>query len=82
MPWPWKLARACLDLSTGQVIQYPTAGAYLENEFLIDAMTFVWRVWALFNKPKHRHENGQTVGNWTPADIDLFDWLNSTAWDD
>jgi hypothetical protein len=79
MPWPWKLARACFDLSTGQVRQYPTAGAYRENEYLIDAMNIVWRTWVLFSKPMTKVVGGDTVNNWTPADIDFYDWLNKNA---
>lgn len=79
MPWPWKLARTCLDLTTGQLIQYPANGAYLENEFLIDAMNIVWRVWKLFYTPMSRQVGDQTVSNWTPADIDLYDWLDKNA---
>lgn len=82
MPWPWKLARDCLNLQTGQINIYPLSGAYLENELVIDMMNVVWYVWTLFSKPQHIEKAGETVVNWTPADIDLFDYLQSNAWDD
>jgi hypothetical protein len=80
MPWPWKLARACLGLTTGDLHQYPAAGAYRDNEFLIDAMMMVWRVWKLFHTPMSRMDGDQVRTLWTPADIDLYDWLEKHAW--
>lgn len=82
MPWPWTIASACLNLSTGQIVQYPLAGAYRENAFVIDAMTMVWRVWKLFNTPMSKMVGDQVVTMWTGSDIDFYDWLNSNAWND
>ena len=79
MPWPWKAAGACLDLRTGQVVNWPWPnGDYARNEFALDAMYQVWRVAHLFHKPTML--NGKS--NWTPEDVDLYAWLQENAWID
>ena len=78
MPWPWPIATACLDLSGGQVLNWPLRNKnFQENEYLLDACWRVWRVFHLFYKPR-------TVGkksNWTGADVDLFAFLTDEAWE-
>jgi hypothetical protein len=64
MPWPWALARACLDMQTGNVINWPRPQLdYDENAYTISAMLQVWRTWKLFYKPK---------ADWTADDVAFY----------
>lgn len=77
MPWPWKAATACLDFRTGTIINWPwPADDFTRNEFVLDAMYRVWRVWNLFHKPTMIAGKS----NWTPEDVDLYAWLQEQAW--
>jgi hypothetical protein len=52
MPWPWMLARACLDMQTGNVLTWPRPHLdYADNAFAISAMLQVWRTWRLYHTP-------------------------------
>lgn len=84
MPWAWSVATACLDLETGQVLNWPfPTSDYPRNEPVLEAAHRVWRAWYLFHKPKSRPGPGKTtVSNWTGTDIDFYDWLEENAWRD
>lgn len=74
MPWPWALAIACLDMRTGQVLNWPEPMAdYPQNAFKLSAAKQVWSVWNLMTKPKTRsNAQGGMETNWTPEDIDWY----------
>jgi hypothetical protein len=68
MPWPWGMARACLDMQTGNVTNWPMPQMdYDENAYLISAMLQVWRTWALFHKPR---------GDWTADDTKFYSYIH------
>lgn len=69
MPWPWAMARHCLDLQTGNVTHWPFPGKpWKANAPHLTAMQSVWRAWKFFSKP---------ASKWGPDDIDYFDWLTT-----
>ena len=64
MPWPWTLARACLDMQTGNVVTWPRPQLdYADNAYAISAMLQVWRTAKLFYKPK---------SDWTADDLSFY----------
>ena len=69
MPWPWAMARHCLNLQTGDVAHWPyPTNPWRENAHLLNAMQTVWRAWKFFSIPAER---------WGPPEIDYYDWLTS-----
>lgn len=65
MPWPWVIARACLDMQNGNVLHWPRPQLnYDENAYIISAMLQVWRTWQLYYKPKE---------DWTNSDYEFYE---------
>lgn len=80
MPWPWSIAVTCLDIATGQVINWPLPiRDFRENEFILEACWRVWRVVHLHHKPKSTKVGKKMKANWTPVDVDLFAFLTENA---
>jgi hypothetical protein len=80
MPWPWSIAVACLDMSTGQILNWPIPqGGFVDNEFILEACWRIWRVVHLHQKPRTRGSGKNMKNNWTPSDVDLFAWLTDNA---
>jgi hypothetical protein len=80
MPWPWSIAIACLDLSSGQVLNWPLPTSDFEdNNYILKCAYEVWRVVHLHNKPKTTGKGKSMKTNWTPHDVDYFAYLTENA---
>ncbi len=71
MPWTWKLTRYCMDLSNGNVLNwpYPEKGLH-DNDFYLERMVLTWRTW------RFCHNTANPLYDWQPQDIDFDTWLN------
>ena len=69
MPWPWAVARHCLNMQSGDVVHWPyPMRSWRYNAPILTAMQGVWRAWQFFSRP---------AADWTPHDIDYYDWLTA-----
>ena len=81
MPWAWTVAWSCMDIRTGQILNWPYPVKDIDlNLPLLEAASTVWREVHLYHKPKTRlGPNGQMENNWTPQDVDLYSWLEEES---
>ncbi|MCI0726423.1 MAG: hypothetical protein L0332_06830 [Chloroflexi bacterium] len=54
MPWALDMARYCLDLRTGRMLNWPrgVGGWHHQYEFELDAMDIAWRTFQLYTAKK------------------------------
>ncbi len=70
MPWPWVLCTHCMDLQTGNILNWPLGPDWEKNAPVLQAMRDTWQGYLFHVRtrdPKHT--------KWTEWEVSYESWL-------
>ena len=72
MPWPWVLCTHCMDMQSGNILNWPLGQDWERNAPVLAAMRDTWHGWLFHtrtNNPKHT--------KWTEWEVGYEEWLQN-----
>lgn len=72
-PWALEMATDCLDVRTGQILHFPRAGGWHDQEpGELAAMRHAWQAGMIFSRPR---------GKWSKSDQEFVKWMQAADGD-